>query len=45
MLDGRKGFRYCVLKMFYEYQISLKLDELEDPRSPLREKYREALER
>ena len=45
VLDGRKGFRYCVLKMFYEYQISLKLDELEDPRSPLREKYRGELER
>ncbi len=28
-LDGRKGFRYAVLKMFYEYQISLKIEELE----------------
>ena len=45
ILDGRKGFRYCALKMFYEYQISLKLEELEDPRSPLRERYREELER
>ena len=45
MFDGRTGFRYCVLKMFYEYQISLKLEELEDPRSPLREKYRAELER
>ena len=25
----RKGFRYAVLKMFYEYQISLKIEELE----------------
>ena len=40
MLDGRKGFPDCVLDMFYEYQISLKLDELEDPRSPFREKCR-----
>lgn len=27
-LDGRVGFRYCVLQMFYEYQVSLKLLEL-----------------
>ena len=45
ILDGRTGLRYCVLKMFYEYQIGLKLEELEDRRSPLREKYRDALER
>ena len=35
----------CGLKMFYEYQISLKLEELEDPRSPLWERYRDLLER
>jgi glycosyltransferase involved in cell wall biosynthesis len=36
-LDGRVGFRNCVLQMFYEYQISLKLAELRtDAESPLR---------
>lgn len=45
ILDGRLGWRYCVLKMFYEYQISLKLEELEDPDSPMSEKYRALLER
>ena len=45
VLDGRKGFRYCILKMFYEYQISLKLEELKDPQSPLSEKYRTVLRR
>jgi len=39
-LDGRAGFRYCVLQAFYEYQISLKRIELEcDPQSPIRYKY------
>jgi glycosyltransferase involved in cell wall biosynthesis len=33
-LDGRIGFRYCVLQSIYEYQISLKLLELRsDPHS------------
>ena len=35
-LDGRLGFRYCVLQSFYEYQVSLKLMELRsDPTSPM----------
>lgn len=38
-LDGRLGFRYCLLKLFYEYQVSLKLEELEDPGSPMSAKY------
>jgi glycosyltransferase involved in cell wall biosynthesis len=41
-LDGRVGFRNCVLQMFYEYQVSLKLAELRaDPESPLRAYLRE----
>jgi len=36
-LDGRVGFRYCLLQSFYEYQVSLKLWELRaDPESPMR---------
>jgi glycosyltransferase involved in cell wall biosynthesis len=42
-LDGRLGFRFCLLHTFYEYQVSLKLEELEDPGSPLSEKYRDLL--
>jgi glycosyltransferase involved in cell wall biosynthesis len=35
-LDGRIGFRYCVLQAFYEYQISLKIQELKsDLESPI----------
>jgi glycosyltransferase involved in cell wall biosynthesis len=35
-LDGRVGFRYCLLQSFYEYQVSLKLIELSsDPTSPM----------
>jgi glycosyltransferase involved in cell wall biosynthesis len=35
-LDGRTGFRYCALAACYEYQVSLKLRELEsDPSSPM----------
>jgi glycosyltransferase involved in cell wall biosynthesis len=35
-LDGRVGFRYCVLQSFYEYQVGLKLIELQsDPGSPM----------
>ena len=45
ILDGRRGFRYCVLKMFYEYQVSLKIEELNDPDSPMSEKYRHLLNR
>lgn len=43
-LDGKAGFTYCALHAFYEYQISLKLGELQDPASPMREKYRMYLE-
>jgi glycosyltransferase involved in cell wall biosynthesis len=42
-LDGRMGLRYCLLHTFYEYQISLKLEELKDPESPLAQKYRNYL--
>ncbi len=43
-LDGRMGLRYCLLKMFFEYQISLKVKELADPQSPLSRQYRQWLE-
>jgi len=43
-LDGRMGLRYCLLKMFFEYQIALKVRELGDPRSPLSVKYRAYLQ-
>jgi hypothetical protein len=42
-LDGRLGFRYCLLHAFYEYQVSLKLEELQDFDSPISEKYRDLL--
>jgi glycosyltransferase involved in cell wall biosynthesis len=42
-LDGRLGFRYCLLHTFYEYQVSLKLEELQDPGSPITQKYRDLL--
>ncbi len=42
-MDGRLGFRYCLLHTFYEYQVSLKLVELQDPNSPLAQKYRDRL--
>lgn len=42
-LDGRMGFRYCLLHTFYEYQISLKLEELKEPDSPMRQKYKHYL--
>lgn len=42
-LDGRLGFRYCLLHTFYDYQISLKLEELGDPDSPISRKYRDLL--
>ncbi len=42
-LDGRLGFRYCLLHAFYEYQVSLKLEELKDLDSPISEKYRDLL--
>jgi glycosyltransferase involved in cell wall biosynthesis len=39
-LDGRMGFRYCLLHTFYEYQISLKLEELRDRQSPMSQHYK-----
>ncbi len=42
-LDGRLGFRYCLLHTFYEYQVSLKLEELKDPDSAISQKYRDLL--
>jgi len=38
-LDGRIGLRYCLLHMFYEFQIDLKLEELRDSDSPLSHRY------
>lgn len=40
-LDGRMGFRYCLLQSIYDYQISLKLEELRDPQSPISQKYKD----
>lgn len=39
-LDGRMGLRYCLLKMFFEYQIELKVRELGDPASALYRRYK-----
>ena len=44
-LDGRVGFRYCVLRAFYEYQISLKLLELREANSPMATKYKDYIAR
>jgi glycosyltransferase involved in cell wall biosynthesis len=43
-LDGRMGLRYCFLKMFFEYQIEIKVRELDDPRSSLHRRYKAFLE-
>ena len=43
-LDGRIGFRYCLIRAFHEYQIGLKLKELKDPNSAMSTKYRRFLE-
>jgi len=43
-LDGRIGFRYCLLRFFYELQVDLKLRELRAPGSPMAAKYRHFLE-
>ncbi|MBK20658.1 MAG: glycosyltransferase [Rhodospirillaceae bacterium] len=43
-LDGRMGLRYCLLKMFFEYQIVLKVKEMRDPESPLYQKHKDLLE-
>ena len=40
-LDGRTGFRFCLLHTFYDYQISLKLEELRHPQSPMSQKYKD----
>ncbi len=37
-LDGRIGFRYCMLKTFVDYQTSLKLIELQSESAALRQK-------
>ena len=39
-LDGRAGFRYAAIKMFFDYVTSIKVRELEDEDSPMRAKYR-----
>ena len=44
ILDGRMGLRYCLLKMFFEYEIELKVKELEIPGSPLRKKFSHLLD-
>lgn len=38
-LDGRIGLRFCLLHTFYEYQIALKVKELETKDSPMQKKY------
>ena len=43
-LDGRIGLRYCLLKMFFEYQIEIKVRELADPQSSLYPQYKRFLE-
>ncbi len=43
VLDGRRGFQYSLLRAFYEYQVSLKLQELAESGSPLRRKYEDML--
>lgn len=40
-LDGRMGFRFSLLHAFHEYMISLKLEELKDPTSPMSQKYKD----
>lgn len=44
-LDGRIGFRYCMIRAFHEYQISLKLLELRDADSPMASKYKDYITR
>lgn len=43
-LDGGIGLRYCLLKMFFEYQIEIKVRELDNFQSPLYQRYRAFLE-
>jgi len=42
-LDGRAGFRYCLLHSLYEYQISLKMEELRIDGSPMNQMYSSAV--
>lgn len=42
-LDGAAGFRFCVLKMFFDYIVSIKAEELRAEGSPLRKKYQHLL--
>ena len=44
ILDGRAGLRYALLKMYFEYQIVLKVKELDDPASPLYRQWQDYLE-
>ncbi len=44
VLDGRIGFRFCLLHTFYEYQVSLKFEELRNPGLPLHQKYRDYIQ-
>jgi len=43
-LDGRVGLRYCILRAIYEYQVDLKVLELQTEGSPMREKYAQHLQ-
>lgn len=45
ILDGRAGLRYALLKMFFEYQIVLKVKELGDRSAPLYCRWRDYLDR
>jgi len=38
------GLRYCLLKMFFEYEIELKVKELDITGSPLRKKFSHLLD-
>ena len=43
--DGAIGFRHCMIRAFNEYQLCLKLKELDDPTSPMAVKYKDLIER
>ncbi len=40
-LNGAVGFRVCALKMFFDYVIKIKVEEMEDKQSPLYRTYAE----
>lgn len=44
-LDGAIGLRFALLHAVYDYQISLKREELEDPVSPISRKYASVIAR